>query len=83
MPVYLTTKQVAEILAVDLGKVCDLLADGSLIGINVARNAGGIRPRWRISREALEAFIASRQTQPAPARAPRRKRRDADVTSYY
>jgi excisionase family DNA binding protein len=61
MPEYLTTKQVAQILAVNVGKVADWLADGSLVGVNVTRNSSSIRPRWRISREALDKFIQSRQ----------------------
>lgn len=82
MPEYLTTKQVAGILATDIGKVCDWLADGSLVGVNVARHSGGIRPRWRISREALEQFIAKRSSQPAPAPVAR-PRKQATGASYY
>lgn len=63
MPQYLTTTEVADILSVDAGKVRAWLDDGSLIGVNIARNAKGIRPRWRVSREALDQFIDQRQSQ--------------------
>lgn len=84
MPVteFLTTKQVAALLCVDIGKVGDWLAAGDLVGVNVARVSGGIRPRWRISREALNAFIASRQSQQPATPAPRRKRQQ-EQAAYY
>ena len=81
MPEFLTTRQVAEMLSVDIGKVGDWLAAGDLVGVNVAKVSGGIRPRWRISRQALEAFLAARQThQPVPA--PRRRRQEK-TAAYY
>jgi hypothetical protein len=78
---FFTTRQAAKILLVDIGKVGDFIASGDLLAVNVAKNSGGIRPRWRISREALDAFLAARQThQPTPA--PRR-RRQKEVANYY
>lgn len=81
MPVYLTTRQVAEFLSVDIGKVGDFIAGGDLLAVNVAKNGGGIRPRWRISRQALDAFLAARQTQPATPTP--RKRREENAAAYY
>lgn len=78
---YLTTRQVAEMLAVDIGKVGDWLASGDLVGVNVATTSGGIRPRWRISRAALDSFLAARQTH-QPAQSPPR-RRQAKAANYY
>src|SRR5688500_9347616 len=64
---FFTTRQPAKIRLVDIGKVGDSIASGDLLAVNVAKNSGGIRPRWRISRQALEAFLAARQTHtPTP-----------------
>jgi hypothetical protein len=76
---FLKTIEAAELLAVGPDKIIDLIGDGSLVAINIARHSGGIRPRWRISREALERFIVSRQPTAAPATA--RKKRQQAVTS--
>lgn len=81
MSEFLTTRQVAEMLSVDIGKVGDWLAAGDLVSVNVAKVSGGIRPRWRISRQALETFLAARQTH-KPESAPRR-RREAKTANYY
>lgn len=81
MSAFLTTRQIAEMLGVDVGKVGDWLASGDLVGVNVATNAGGIRPRWRISRQALDAFLAARQThKPLPSPGHRRQK---EVATYY
>ena len=78
---FLTTRQCAEMLSVDVGKIGDWIAAGDLLAVNVATVSGGIRPRWRISRQALDAFLAARQTRTATP-APRRKRQEAS-SSYY
>jgi excisionase family DNA binding protein len=77
---FLTVKAVAELLSVDPGKVCDWIAHGYLDAVNVAEISGGIKPRWRISREALDAFLASRQSTKPVAAPPRQK---SEVTSKY
>jgi excisionase family DNA binding protein len=80
---YLTTKQVGELLGVTADKVVDWIACGDLAAINVAR-VRGVRARWRISREALEAFLTSRGNRastPTPRAA--RRQTDAAVTKYF
>jgi excisionase family DNA binding protein len=80
---YLTTRQVSEILAVDIGKVTDWIAVGDLHAVNVAK-VRGVRARWRIPKESLEAFIASRGNRTTEAPAPRaRRQRDEQVTQYF
>jgi excisionase family DNA binding protein len=81
MPAYLTTKEVAELLAVDIGKVCDWIANGDLPAVNVALVSGGVKPRWRISRESFDQSLARRQSN-QPVTAPRKKR-EVSGTAYY
>jgi excisionase family DNA binding protein len=78
---YLTTAEVADILAVAPDKVCDLIRDGQLTAYNLTRNPNA-RPRWRISPAALEQFLASRQSQPTPAPQQRRPRLEG-VKKYF
>ena len=52
---------------------------GRLRAANVG--LGPRRPRWRITEEALETYLAAATVTPAPAR--RRRRRDAAVTEYF
>lgn len=82
-PAYMTTREVADLLGVGADKVTDWIGVGDLAAVNVAVASGGIRPRWRISRQALEAFLGSRQSQPAATSSPRQKRGRATEPSYY
>jgi excisionase family DNA binding protein len=82
MPSFYTPAQVAELLAVDQGKILAWLHSGELHGINIAKRAGG-RPRWRISSEQLQAFLQSRSTSPPPKPAKRRRQQSGQVTAYY
>lgn len=79
---FLTVAQVAELLLVDVGKVHDWISGGDLAAVNVTR-VRGTRARWRISREALDAFLASRGNRMAPPPAPRATRRRAEAVTQY
>lgn len=61
-----------------------LIASGELAAIDVG---GGQRrkPRWIISREALDRFLASRSTRPAAPATPTRprRRRNEHVIQFY
>jgi excisionase family DNA binding protein len=63
-----------------LGWICS----GELRAVNVGRQAGARKPRWRITAEALAAFEAARASRAGPgrARSPRRKRA-AEVIEFY
>jgi excisionase family DNA binding protein len=71
---YLTPRQFARQLGVDVGKVTRWCADGTLAAIDVAARPGGKRRRWRIPPAAVAAFEAARAPQPKTPR-PRRNRR--------
>jgi excisionase family DNA binding protein len=63
---WLTTRQVAEQLAVASEKVLAWIRQGELRAVNVAERVSA-KPRWRISPEALEEFLLRRQsTAPTP-----------------
>ena len=62
MPMFFTPRKVAEMLCVDRDEVAAGNEVADFANINVAKNGGGIRPRWRISDEAFNAFLAARQT---------------------
>jgi excisionase family DNA binding protein len=72
----LTTRQVADRCGVDVGKIGRWIRSGQLSAVDVAENQGG-RPRWRISQEAIEAFLARRQSPPAVTPPKRRATRAA------
>ncbi len=72
-PATLSPAQVARRLGVGIHKVLAWIARGELAAVNVA-NRLGIRPRWRISAEALADFERRRSAvPPTPAPKPRRK----------
>ena len=76
-----TVKQVAELLGIRQHGVLTLIRSGELLAIDVSLHPGG-RPRWRISSDNLEAFLAKRTRRPEPPRR-RRRRSNAAVTKYF
>lgn len=83
-PRYLTLAQVCSELGVNKTELASgWIKAGLLRAANVGR-AGGTRPTYRIRREDLDAFIASRTAIPA-AKSERRSRRRklAYVTRYF
>lgn len=71
---------VAKTFRVSVHKVLRWIETGELTAVNVAATTS-TRPRWRISQEALDAFIAARQSRPA-APAPARARKRAGGKEY-
>lgn len=58
------------------------LRTGQLRGINVGLAPGKLKPRWRISQAALDAFEASRTPTADPG--PRRRTKaGGDVVEFY
>lgn len=69
---YLTPREIAKTIGVQNDTVLAWIATRQLIAADVSRGAGE-RPRWRIDRRDLDAFLAARRTvAPAPV-APRRR----------
>jgi len=76
-----TVKQVAELLRIRQHGVLTLIRSGELPAADVSLHAGG-KPRWRISADDLEAFVARRTRRPEPPRR-RRRRANSAVTKYF
>lgn len=79
---FWTVKEIAEALGTDQKKIGDFIAKGDLVAYNIARNAQGARPRWRILQSEFERFLAARQSTPPAPPATRRKRK-SDVVAFY
>jgi hypothetical protein len=75
---YWTPPALAERWGVSPEKVIGFITRGELLAVNFAERLDG-RPRWRISEEAIEAFLLARTAQPRPAR---RKRRTETYPHY-
>jgi excisionase family DNA binding protein len=71
---WLTPPDVARLLGVGADRVVAWIRSGQLASANVGD--GLKRPRFRISPESLEAFLASRAAGPAPRVAHRRKAKE-------
>jgi len=57
------------------------IRSGELAAVDVSESRGR-RPRWRVSQEALDAFLASRGNRP-PAKVTRRRRKSPGVTEFF
>lgn len=80
---YLSPPEIAEVLRVSPIKVLRWIATGDLRASDLASYRGQ-RPRWRISRDDLAAFLERRAQSPTPKGVRRRrKRRDAGIIEFY
>jgi excisionase family DNA binding protein len=68
---YLTPPEIAKLLRVSPEKVLGWIRRAELRAVNVGN---GTRPRYRVSREWLDAFLQVREVQPPAPRQVRRKR---------
>lgn len=80
---YLTPPQIASELGVQVGKILGWIARGELRAVNLAERANGKRPRWKISRQALDDFLAARTPTPPQTNKRRTKRRGSYEFEYY
>lgn len=85
---WLSPPQIARDRGVKPAKVLAWIASGELAAVNHAESALG-RPRWRVSREALEAFDRVRSNRagqlPAGSTASRRRgrRSNPEVIEFF
>jgi len=79
----LSVRNVCERYGVSEHTVLHWLHSGQLKAVNVGRDLGAKKPRWRVSQEALDAFEALRTPTPQPPRVRRRKKRPTDVIEFY
>ncbi len=78
-----TVAQIAERFQVDQHKVLTWIRNGQLRAINVATSPTSLRPRWRVTADALIAFEAARSTSPAPKIARRRRQADPKIIQFF
>ncbi len=81
MSAYLTPPEIAKQMRVTPAKIINFIRSGELAAINVAERAGG-RPRWRISQQSLDAFLASRANR-RPTKVVRRRKSPLTVTEFF
>lgn len=79
--VWLTPPAIAEELSIRQSKVSAWIASGELIAVDLSESRGG-RPRWRIRRSDLEAFLLRRQSK-KPAEPVRRRKRQTGVIEFF
>ncbi len=77
----LTVADVAAKLRLGEAQVLALINGDKLQAVNVG--LGDFRPRWRITPEALDAFLAARASVPRQASQRRKRRRLENVTEYF
>lgn len=78
----LSPGQLARFLGVNSAKVLTWIHSGRLAAINVATDALG-RPRWRVTPQALQEFLAGRQaTPPAKVKRTRKPKREPGWVDY-
>lgn len=58
---HLTPPVVAQMLGSSPESILSLIHSGELPAVNLSQ--GGLRPRWRISKKDLTAFLAARSNQ--------------------
>ncbi|MHC4180497.1 MAG: helix-turn-helix domain-containing protein [Planctomycetota bacterium] len=79
---FLTPPQVAAELGVKPHKVHDFIRAGELKASDLSKQRGTGRPRWKIARSDLQAFLDSRAA-PKPGKPQRRARKPKDVETFY
>ena len=82
MTTWLTPPAIAEELGIRQSKIAAWIASGELIAVDLSESRGG-RPRWRIRRSDLEAFLLRRQSQKPAEPIRRRKRQDTGVIKFF
>jgi excisionase family DNA binding protein len=76
-----TVAEVAKRLSVQDDVILGHIRSGRLAAVNVG--LGSRRPRWRISTESLEQFLALRTSVGQPEKPRRRRKRQEVVTEFF
>lgn len=79
---FLKPPAAARFLGVGHEAVLSWIHTGELRACDLSARRGG-RPRWRINRADLEAFLARRVATPAPRQRRKSSRRAAEVIEFY
>lgn len=76
---YYTPPQLSKLARTTPDTILSFIASGELRAVNFGR---GLRPRWRITKEWWDDFLASRQNQPKQE-APRSRKRQPATKDYF
>lgn len=80
---FFSAPAVAKLLNVDRNRVIQYIRRGELRAVDVSLHRA-VRPRWRISRKDLEAFLSCRSSTPQPEMKRRRKKKtDNNIIEFY
>jgi hypothetical protein len=77
-----TPAEIAARHGVSADKVRDWIARGELLALNLADRIDGCKARWRVTREALEAFERARSTKSMQKPTTRRRRRQPNPNVF-
>ena len=79
-----TVEDLCQRYSVTSHTVLQWIHSGQMVAVNVGRQPGARKPRWRVTEASLEAFEAARASRESPGRvrAPRRKRPDQVIDFY-
>jgi excisionase family DNA binding protein len=75
-----TVSSLAGLLRISEEQVLAHIRAGRLRAVNVG--GGTVKPRWRISEDQLNEFLASRTATP-PAPRPARRKRSSETIQFY
>lgn len=75
-----TPAELAKDARISINKIIAWIHSGELPAMNVATDAEGQRPRWRVAESDWEAFQLRRSTKPPSPRPSRRQRRETDAS---
>ena len=78
---YLTPPAIARLLGVKASKIVRWCNSGEISAVNVAADRAG-RPRWKISRESFEQFLATRGNR-KPMKVTRRRKSAPLVEEFF
>jgi len=84
-PSAITPAALAQRWGVTVKKVLAFIDAGELIALNLAVNARGEKPRYRIKESDIAAFEEQRRSRPVNPRPTRRRRqaKDETVIEFY
>jgi excisionase family DNA binding protein len=81
---FYTPREAAELLSVRVGHILKWIGSHELAASNLAQLRDSKRPRWRITDNDLQAFVAGRSNRPTALNKPRRRRaRQMEVINFF
>lgn len=76
-----TVKDIENRYSVSEHTVLHWITTGQLVAVNVGKDPGKLKPRYRITQQSVDAFELSRSTSPPPTPSPRKRRKASTATN--